>query len=173
MFSAFKLNKQGWQSAALMYCFPNFEQFCCSISDFNCCFSTCIQVSQKAGKVVSYSNLLKNLPQVVVIYIVKGFSVVNEAEIDVFSGIVLLFLWSNGCRQLDLWFLCLFKMYLVLLDLSWLFQQFQTLVKSKIPSSSHTCASSFSTHSLKGADWTLFSCQYSCGMVYLSLPGET
>ena len=31
-----------------------------------------------------YSHLLKNFPQFVVIYIVKGFSVVNEVEVDVF-----------------------------------------------------------------------------------------
>ena len=33
---------------------------------------------------VWYSHLLKNLPQFVVIHTVKGFSIVNEAEIDVF-----------------------------------------------------------------------------------------
>ena len=33
---------------------------------------------------VRYSYLLKNFPQFVVIHIVKGFSVVNEAEVDVF-----------------------------------------------------------------------------------------
>ena len=33
---------------------------------------------------VSYSHLLKNFPQFVVIYIVKGFVIVNKAEIDVF-----------------------------------------------------------------------------------------
>ena len=33
---------------------------------------------------VWYSHLLKNFPQFVVIHIVKGFSVVNEAEVDVF-----------------------------------------------------------------------------------------
>ena len=33
---------------------------------------------------VWYSHLLKNFPQFVVIYIVKGFGVVNKAEIDVF-----------------------------------------------------------------------------------------
>ena len=49
-----------------------------------CCFLICIQVSQKAGKVVWYSHLFKNFPQFVVIHIVKGFSVVNEAEVDVF-----------------------------------------------------------------------------------------
>ena len=33
---------------------------------------------------VWYSHLFKNFPQFVVIHIVKGFGVVNEAEIDVF-----------------------------------------------------------------------------------------
>ena len=33
---------------------------------------------------VWYSHLLKNFPQFVVIHTVKGFSVVNEAELDVF-----------------------------------------------------------------------------------------
>ena len=31
-----------------------------------------------------YSHLLKNFPQFVVIYVVKGFSIVSEAEVDVF-----------------------------------------------------------------------------------------
>ena len=31
-----------------------------------------------------YSHLLKNLPQFVVIHTVKGFGVVNKAEVDVF-----------------------------------------------------------------------------------------
>ena len=52
----------------------------------------CIQVSQKTSKVVWYSHLFKNFPQFVVIHTVKGFSIVNEAEVDVFSGIPLLFL---------------------------------------------------------------------------------
>ena len=43
-----------------------------------------MQVSQEAGKVVWYSHLLKNFPQFVVIHIVKGFSIVNKAEVDVF-----------------------------------------------------------------------------------------
>ena len=33
---------------------------------------------------VWYFHLFKNTPQFVVIYTVKGFSVVNEAEVDVF-----------------------------------------------------------------------------------------
>ena len=54
------------------------------MSSSNCCFLTCIQISQEAGKVVWYFYVFKNLSQFVVIHIVKGFSVVNEAEVDVF-----------------------------------------------------------------------------------------
>ena len=50
----------------------------------NCCFLTCIQISQEAGQVVWYSHLFKNLPQFVVIYTVKSFGIVNKAEVDVF-----------------------------------------------------------------------------------------
>ena len=33
---------------------------------------------------VWYSHLLKNFPQFVVIYTVKGFGIINEAEVNVF-----------------------------------------------------------------------------------------
>ena len=67
-----------------MYSFPNLEPVCCSMSSFNCCFLTCIQISQEAGQVVWYSKILKNFPQFVVIHMIKGFGIVNKAEIDVF-----------------------------------------------------------------------------------------
>ena len=54
------------------------------MSSSNCCFLTHIQVSQEAGQVVWYSNLLNNFPQFIVIHTVKGFGIVNKAEIDVF-----------------------------------------------------------------------------------------
>ena len=54
------------------------------MSASNCCFLTCIQVSQKTGKVVWYFHLFKNFPQFIVIHTVKGFSLVNEAEVDIF-----------------------------------------------------------------------------------------
>ena len=51
----------------------------------NCCFLTKIQISQEAGTtVVWYSHLLKNCPQFVVIHTVKGFGIINKAEVDVF-----------------------------------------------------------------------------------------
>ena len=36
---------------------------------------------------VWYSHLLKNFPQFIVIHTVKGFGIVNKAEIDVFLGL--------------------------------------------------------------------------------------
>ena len=50
----------------------------------NCCFLTCIQISQEADQVVWCSHLLKNFSQFLVIHTVKGFGIVNKAEIDVF-----------------------------------------------------------------------------------------
>ena len=52
--------------------------------------------------------IFQNFPQFIVINTVKGFGIVNKAEIDVFSETLLLFPWSSGCWQFDLWFLCLF-----------------------------------------------------------------
>ena len=80
----------------LLYSFPYLEPVCFSMSSSNCCFLTCIQVSQKASQVVWYWHLFQNFPQSVVIHKVKGFGVDNEAEIDVFLEL-LLFLWSSGC----------------------------------------------------------------------------
>ena len=68
-----------------MYFFsPNFEPVFCYMSSSNCCFLTCIQDFQERGKVVCYSYVLKNFLQFAVIHIVKGFSIVNKAEADVF-----------------------------------------------------------------------------------------
>ena len=67
-----------------MYSFPDLEPVCCYMSSPNCWFLTCIQTSQEAGKVVWYSHLFKSFPQFVLIHTVKGFGVVNKAEIDVF-----------------------------------------------------------------------------------------
>ena len=50
------------------------------MSGSNCCFLTCIQISQEAGKAVWYSHLLKNFPQFVVIYTVIGFDVISKVD---------------------------------------------------------------------------------------------
>ena len=67
-----------------MYSFSYLEPVCCSMSSSNCCFLTCIQISQEASQVVWYSHLFQNFPQFIVIHTVEGFGVVSKAEIDVF-----------------------------------------------------------------------------------------
>ena len=81
IYSAYKLNKQGdniqpWHTLL--------EPVSCSMSSSNCCFLTCIPISQEEAQVVWYSHLLKNFPESVVILTVKVFGIVNKAEIDVF-----------------------------------------------------------------------------------------
>ena len=60
------------------------EPVCCSMSSSNCCFLTCIQISQEAGQVVWYPHLFQNFPQFIVIHTVKSFGIVNKAEVVVF-----------------------------------------------------------------------------------------
>ena len=54
------------------------------MSSSTCCFLTCIQISQEAGKMAWYSHLFKNFSLFVVIHTVKGFGIVNETEVDAF-----------------------------------------------------------------------------------------
>ena len=54
------------------------------MSSSNCCFLTFIQVSQEADQVVWYPHLFQSFLQFFVIHTVKGFGIVNKAEIDVF-----------------------------------------------------------------------------------------
>ena len=60
-----------------------------------CCFLASIQISQETGKMVRNSHFFKSFPQLVVIHTVKGFSVVNETEVDVFLEF-LCFLYDPG-----------------------------------------------------------------------------
>ena len=64
-----------------MYSFPDLEPVCWSLSSSNCCFLTCIQVSQEAGQVVWYSHLFQNFPLFVFIHTVKGSGIVNKADV--------------------------------------------------------------------------------------------
>ena len=61
------------------------------MSSSNCCFLICIQISQEVGQAVWYSHLFKNFTEFVVIHPVKGFGIVNKAEIDVFLEITCFF----------------------------------------------------------------------------------
>ena len=67
-----------------MYSLSYLEPMCCSMSSSNCCFLTCIQISQEAVQVIWHSHLFQNFLQFIVIHTVRGFGIVNKAEIDVF-----------------------------------------------------------------------------------------
>ena len=84
-----------------MYSFPKLELVRCSMSSSNCCFLPCIQIFQEIAKMVWYSHLLKNFPQFVVIHTAKGFSIVNEAEVDVYLEFS--FVFSIIQRTLAIW----------------------------------------------------------------------
>ena len=71
---------QHCSSKASLFC----AQLICSMSGSNCCFLIYIQVLQEVGKVIWYSHLFQNFPQLVVIHTVKAFSLVSEAETDDF-----------------------------------------------------------------------------------------
>ena len=79
------------------------------MSSSNCCFLNWIQISQEAGQVVWYSHLLKNFPQFTVIHTVKGFGIVNKAEIDVFLELSCIFDDPADVGNLICGFLCLYK----------------------------------------------------------------
>ena len=85
-----------------MYSFPDLEPVCCSMSGSNCCFLTCIQISQEAGQGVWYSHRFQNFPQFVVIHAIKGFGVVNKAEID--------FFWNSLAFLMIQWMLAIWSL---------------------------------------------------------------
>ena len=70
------------------------------MSSSSCCLFTCIQISQEAGQVVWYSHLFQNFPQFVVIHTVKGFHIVNKAEVDVFLELCCFFDDPTDVRNL-------------------------------------------------------------------------
>ena len=78
---------------------PYLEPVCCSMSSS--------QIFKEAGQVVWYSHLFKNFQQFIVIHTVKGFSIVNKGEVDIFMEL-LLFLLSKWYWQFDFFFLCFF-----------------------------------------------------------------
>ena len=67
-----------------MYSFPNFERVCCSMSDSNGCFLTCILALQDTDNVVWFSHLFKDFSHIIMIHTVKAFPIINEAVVDVF-----------------------------------------------------------------------------------------
>ena len=84
IYSTYKLNKQVDSIYPWYTPFPilNHSVVPCPVLTF--ASWPAYRSSQEAGKVVWYSHLFKNFPQLVVIHTVKGFSIVSEAEVDIF-----------------------------------------------------------------------------------------
>ena len=119
------------------------------MSSSNRCFLTCIQISQEAGKVVWYSQHFKNFP-VFVIRRVKGFSIVSEAEVDVFLEFPCFLYdprnvgnWTSGSSAFS-------KLSLYI----WKFSV-QVLLKPNLKNFDHYLASMWNKHNCRVV-WTFF-----------------
>ena len=112
-YSAQKLNKQGDNIQSCIP-YPVWNHVSCCMSSSNCCFLTHIQVSQETGRVVWYSYLFKNFPVCCEPH--KDFHLVDEAEVNVFLELPCFLHDPMECWQFDLWFLCLFQIQLVHLE---------------------------------------------------------
>ena len=58
---------------------------------------------------VWYSHLFQNFPQFIVVHTVKGFGIVNKAEIEVFPELSCFYHDPVDVGKFDLWSLCLFQ----------------------------------------------------------------
>ena len=97
MYSAYKLNRQG----------DNIQPWYTPFTIWNQCVVPCPVLTIASWPAYRFlrgrsSGLvfpaLSNFPEFIVAHTVKG----------IFSGTLLLFQWSSGCWQFNLWFLCLF-----------------------------------------------------------------
>ena len=107
MYCACKLNKQGdnIQPWHILFLISNQSVVPCPV--LTVAFWPAYRFLRRQVRWSVIFHLLKNFPRFVAIHTVKGFGIVNKAEVDVFLEL-LLFWWSNGYWQFDLWFLCLF-----------------------------------------------------------------
>ena len=107
MYSAQNLNKQG----------DNIQPWCTPFPIVNQAIVPCPVLTVASWpayrflrRQVRWSGILISLSifQFVMIHTVKGFSIVNKAEVDAFLESSCFFLWSSGGWRFNLWFLCLF-----------------------------------------------------------------
>ena len=84
MYSAYKLNKHGDNIQSCHIPFPIWNQSFIPCLVLTVAYWPAYRFLRRQVQVVWYSHLLKNFPHFVVIYTVRGFSIVNEPEVDVF-----------------------------------------------------------------------------------------
>ena len=88
MYSAYKLNKQGDNIQTWCTHFPIWNQSVIPCPVLTVAFWLAYRFLRRQ---VWYSHLIKNIPHFVVIYTVKGFRVVNEAEVHVLCVVCFFF----------------------------------------------------------------------------------
>ena len=108
IYSAYKLNKQGDNTQPWHSAFPICNQ---SVFPYSVLTVASWPSYIHLRRLERWSGMPISLRifQFVVMHTVKVFGIVSKAEVSIcFSGTLLLFLWSNGYRQFDFWFLCPF-----------------------------------------------------------------
>ena len=128
------------------------------MSNSKCCFLTCMQFSQEAGRVVCYFQLSENFPQYIVIHTIKVFAIVNKAEIDVFLELSGFFDGSTDVGNLITGSSAFSRSSLNI----WKFSV-HTLLKPCLENFNHYCASMWDEGSCVIV-WTLFGIAFVIGM---------
>ena len=123
------------------------------MSSSNCCFLTCIQVSQETGKVVWYSHLIKNFAQFVVIYTVKGFKENNDYQFKNNNSLTFLLVYNHTHTLKNVWkeTVCAFLRRFVYLTISKVFDTLFSHIICRVSPKLHILnkgkkASSFQTY---------------------------
>ena len=106
MYSAKKLNKQG----------DNIQHWCTPFPIWSQSFVPCLILTVASWpayrffrRQVRWSGIPISLKIFhSLLWSTQSKTLVNEADVGVFLEIPVLFRWSSGCWQFDLWFLCLF-----------------------------------------------------------------
>ena len=102
MYSAYKINQLG----------DNIQPWCTPFPIWNQSVVPCLVLTvaswpayrflNRQGKVVWYSDLLRNFPQFVVIHTIKDFGIVNETEVDVLGEL--------SCFSMTQWMLAIWSL---------------------------------------------------------------
>ena len=128
----------------LSHFFPSFKSFNFPLYDSNCGFLTYIQTFQETGKVICYSHFLKNFPQFVVVLHVKGFSIISEADGNVF--------WDSLAFSMVQWMISIWSLLPQTSLYSWKFS-IHVVLKLSLKDFEHYLASKWDESNCT-IDWT-------------------
>ena len=151
--SAYKLNKQSNSKQPwCTYSFPNFEPICCSVlvlSVASWLAYRFLKRQVRQSDILIFFRIFLSL-----LSSTRSILVINEAEVDVFfSGIPLLFLWSNGCSSaFSKPNLCIWKLLVL------------PLLKTSLKNFEHKLASMWNEHNCMVVEHSLALLFFGIGM---------